>query len=98
MRAYALDLPPTKTQRRILHMLAEGAEIALYQDGTYRVRQTEELVSRQTLQACLRRDWISSLPGLPLFDQGACRLTPRGRAALTRKELTTLHATPARPA
>jgi hypothetical protein len=90
-----LDLPPSDAQRRLLWRLSEGAEIALFPDGTYQVRQTGETVSGQTLQACLWRQWITRLPGYPLFDQ-ACRLTPRGFAALNRqvrRELAAAHVT-----
>jgi hypothetical protein len=82
--AYRLDHKPSDPQRRLLWRLADGNQIARFPDGTYRVHQTDEVVHEATLRACLRRQWITDVPGLPLFEPDACRITPRGVAAIGR--------------
>jgi hypothetical protein len=94
-RRYRLDHKPSDLMRRLLRRLADGYQVTLFPGGAYRVRQTDEPVLKQTLQACWRRQWITSMPGCPLFDD-ACRLTPRGLAALSRqvkRELAAGHVT-----
>ena len=81
---YRLDHKPSTAQRRLLWSLAEGCQVALHPDGSYRVRQTDEVVPAVTLRACLDRQWISGMPGLPLFEPD-CRITPRGVAAIGRR-------------
>jgi hypothetical protein len=73
---------PSAEHRRLLQLLANGCEIALYPGGSYRCRQTGEVVSAAVLRACLRQQWISGMPDFPLFAPEACRLTPLGRAVL----------------
>jgi hypothetical protein len=83
--AYRLDHKPSASQRCLLRRLADGDQIALFPDGTYRVRQTDEVVHEATLRACLRRQWITDMPGFPLFEPDACGITPRGVAAIGRQ-------------
>jgi hypothetical protein len=73
---------PSPTQLRALQLLSDGFQFERFHNS-YRVRQTWEPVSRQTLAACLARRWITDMPGLPLFDQECC-LTPLGHEALAR--------------
>ena len=60
---YRLDHKPSTAQRRLLWSLAEGCQVALHPDGSYRVRQTDEVVPAVTLRACLDQHWISGMPG-----------------------------------
>jgi hypothetical protein len=60
-------------------------QLALFPDATCRFRQTHEVVLWATVQALLRRQWITE-PSYPLFsDPDAGSITERGRAALRRK-------------
>jgi hypothetical protein len=81
---YCMDHRPSTQQRRLPWLLAEGYEAALYPDGSYRWGQSDEIIPVATRRAGLGRHWITGLPGLALFNPHACRLTPRGRAALGR--------------
>jgi hypothetical protein len=83
VKSYHLDHRPSAAQRRLLWHLAEGHQVALTPEGKYLVLQTNDIVSQATVFACLNRQWISALPGFPLFDVPA-RITPRGLAALGR--------------
>ena len=85
MSTYRLDHKPSAPQRRLLHRLVDGLQLALFPDGTYRVLQTDEPIHEATLHACLRRQWITDMPGLPLFEPDACRITPRGVAAIGKQ-------------
>jgi hypothetical protein len=68
--------------RILLRRLADGHQAALFPDGTFRILQTHEPT---TLCACLRRQWITDMPGYPLFEPDACRITPRGVTAIGRQ-------------
>lgn len=60
-------------------------QLALFPDATCRFRQTHEVVLWATVQALLRRQWITE-PSYPLFsDPDAGSITERGRAALRRQ-------------
>ena len=79
-----LDARPSDRQRIALRRLDGGFRLALFPDGTCRSRQTHEVVLWATVEALLRRQWITE-PGYPLFsDPGAGSITERGRTALWR--------------
>jgi hypothetical protein len=75
-------IAPSVRHQRLLRLLAEGHEVALFPDGSCRCRQTGETVSAAVLRACLRQQWISGMPDFPLFAPGACQITALGREAL----------------
>jgi hypothetical protein len=82
---YRLDHRPSELMRRLLCRLANGYQVALFPDGTFRVLQTHDVIFETTLRACLRRHWITDMPDLPLLNPDACRITPRGVAAIGRQ-------------
>jgi hypothetical protein len=73
---------PSIKHRRLLQMLADGHEVALFPGGEHRCRQTHELVPAPVLRTCLRQQWISAMPDFPLFAPGACQITALGLEAL----------------